>query len=301
MKLHVIVLAAVLPVASAGAGVRIDVDPTAPFTEYDLAQAINLRLGEQPREDVDIRVGRLGFEQLLVVVGDKTQTVALADRDRAESARIVALIITSMVSTNAGPPGDAAPLAAHDTSPAPASRAVARSRWSLIAGASFDHHKSGTLYDPEFRYGGTAESFDLKSLRGGVAMAIRPDLRAIATASVGELSFDAGDGFRRRKERAVPVRVGLEASSGLLGVEIGAQRFWYTKDQCNGGWNHSTSLYGAVKMFVPIGDSRVRGVIDLGGHYVVKEPDYNPGSPCIPLGTEVKYGGWAGAGLEVAL
>src|SRR5262245_10283225 len=99
----VVVVAALWGSAPAHAGVRISVDPTAPFTERDLAQAVELRWTTPPDEDVDVRIARLGFDQLIVIVGNRTETVALPDRDRSASARVVAVIVTSLVES-AGPP-----------------------------------------------------------------------------------------------------------------------------------------------------------------------------------------------------
>lgn len=276
-----LLVAAVLAVAgSAQAEVRITVDPTAPFTERDLAEAVRLRWTELPPGDVVVRVGRLGLDQLLVVVGDKTEAVSLPDRDRAESARVVAVIVTSLVEGDR-PPGDVA-----GPPPPPAAPGAPNlSLWSVILGAGVTHESIKDVYP---------DGLDVTMVRGGVARVLAPNLRAIADIGYGLLKpqYDTHTKY-------VPVRLGIESMTGRIGLEAGGQMNWYSNDGCNKYWGHSYSIFGAVKMQIPIA-AQARLVLELGGHYVVKGSsiiDYN----CLRTGDFIQYGGAANASLEWAL
>src|SRR5688572_8988955 len=87
-------------VGSAHAGVRVEVDPGAPFTEADLADAVEIRTpadADARGDDVVIRVAKLGMDQLVIIVGDRSQVVTLTDHDRTASSRVVALVVTAML------------------------------------------------------------------------------------------------------------------------------------------------------------------------------------------------------------
>jgi hypothetical protein len=93
----------------ARADVRVEVDPGAPFTEADLADAVEIRTPDGGGGgDVVVRVAKLGMDQLVIIVGDKSQVVTLPDRDRSASSRVVALVVTGMMDEAVGRPVAAA-------------------------------------------------------------------------------------------------------------------------------------------------------------------------------------------------
>ncbi len=281
MKALVTVAAVLAVAAPAAAEVRITVDPTAPFTEHDLADAVRLRWTELPPGDVVVRVGRLGLDQLLVVVGDRTEAVTLPDRDRAEAARVVAVIVTSLAEGD-GPPGV---FAAPTQPPLPPPSAPNLSLWSVILNAGLTHESIKDLY---------MDGLDVTMVRGGVARTLAPNLRAIGSVGYGLLKPDYAT-----HTKLVPLRLGIESSTGRLAVEAGGQMNWYSNEGCNKYWGHSYSIYGAVKMAIPVAE-RARIVLEVGGHYVVEGSsaiDYS----CIRIGDYIQYGGSANVGLEWAL
>jgi hypothetical protein len=292
--MKVLLAAAVVLFAAtpARADVTITVDPSAPFSERELADAVRLRWLEQPKGDVTIRVGTLGAEQLIVVVGDRSETVALPDRDRAASARVVAVVVTSLVA-GGGPPGQAAPAAAVVGTSSPEVRRA--SEWSAILGVSTQ------LEDlPEL----SPSSPIANIIRAGFARRMSPSTRAIATVGTGTLVVDSQD-----VARVVPVRFGVEATHRYLGLELGAQATWFLWDDAFRPFDHYAmcqpktgrvySVYAAAKAFVPVVAS-ARMVLDVGAHAAFRRTDILD-YRCGVSGVGSHIGAWATASLEWAL
>jgi hypothetical protein len=271
-------IVALLVAAPAAADVRIIVDPKAPFSERELADAVRLRWIEVPDKDITIQVGALGADQLIVVVGDRTETVALPDGDRAAAARVVAVIATSLTD-GGGSPEHAAPAIARS---APATPSPAP--WSLSFGAGYEGLRTGDPYLP--KYG-------VRTLHGGIARTVMPNVRALLTISTGILK--AADYVSHA--RIVPVRLGIEASNAWLALELGLQDTTYERRTCADGWGHSYGAYVAGKVFVPI-SAHVRTVIALGGHYLADKPSAITGLSCTTDVDLVNYGWLGQLGLE---
>lgn len=265
--------------APAAAGVRVEVDPGAPFTEPDLAGAVELRLGESATVaagDIVVRVAKLGLNQLIVTVGERTQLVELPDRDRAATSRVVAQIVTGMLEApaaaaqrDAEPPPPLPPTADGTVQPAPAPR-----RHAVHAGLSYGRDDNG---------------YWVTLLNGGASWALAPSARLIATIGVGR-----NDAYLDTASLLVPVRVGIEGRAGATGIELGGHRLGYREDTC-GEWGAATGVYGAAKVFLPLG-ARARLVGELGGHFVVS----NDPTTCNSASNYTSYGGWMGANLEWA-
>ncbi len=279
--------AVVLSVTSpAFAGIEIAVDDAAPFTVSDLEEAVRVRWRPSAGQQVVVRVGSLGDDQLLVVVGDRTQTIELVDRDRLVAARVVALVVTSMVEE---PPG-ASPAVVEARTPS-AGGAAGRSPASLLVGAAYEvHSRDG---------GADVDGYTVQTVRAGIATTIRPNLRVIGSLGYGYQTMTGASKEYYPRSREVPLRLGIEASTGSIGVELGAQIMFY-EAHCQNSWRREGSAYGAVKVFVPLG-ARTRLVGEVGGHRVVAEgPESNQGY-CYDFTEDTDFGGWVAGTLEWAL
>ncbi len=255
-----------LPEASAD--VLVEVDPGAPFTEGDLARAVDLRT-PAATGDIVIRIARLGTDQLAVIVGDRSQVVTLPDRDRAASSRVVALVVTSMLDGSQVADAEE-PVIAEVTPPAPV---PARRTW-LQAGTTISRDDNG---------------YWIPFVNVGVARALAPNLRL-----VGSLGLARHDGYLATSSVLVPVRVGVEGRAGAAAIELGAQVLNFRERSCGvPEWGDVKSAYGAAKVFAPLG-ARSRLVGELGGHFAVG----NEPTTCNSASNYTAYGGWLGAGIE---
>jgi hypothetical protein len=259
--------------ATARAGVRVEVDPGAPFTEEDLTDAVEIRTPPAgPGNEVVVRVAKLGSDQLVVIVGDRSQVVTLPDRDRTSSSRVVALVVTSMLGDE---PVAAAPPAAEpvidELAPPPRLR-----RWFYQASGSITRDDNG---------------YWIPFVHLGAARTIAPNVRIVGSVGIGDY-----DGYLDTSSTLVPVRVGLEGRAGAAAIELGWQMINYRETSClSAEWGHAESAYGAAKLFVPLGQ-RTRIVGELGGHYVLGRV----GTACNSATNYTAYGGWLGAGVEWA-
>ncbi len=271
--------AAALAVAAAPshAGVRVEVDPGAPFTEADLVDAVELRTPADAGDgtEIVIRVAKLGMDQLVVIVGDHIQVVTLPDRDRTSSSRVVALVVTAMLDGGA-PAGR--PVAAEVDEPVidelmphqPARRT------SLFAGTTITRDDNG---------------YWIPFVNLGVARAVAPSVRLVGSLGLGQY-----DGYLDTHSVLMPLRVGLEGRAGAAAVELGGQMITFRESSCGAGqWGHAESAYGAAKIFLPLG-ARSRIVGELGGHFVLS----GSRTMCNSASNYTAYGGWLGAGVEWA-
>ena len=270
-----LLLAAATAAASptASAGVRVEVDPGAPFTEADLADAVDIRTPAAGRGgDVVIKVAKLGMDQLVVIVGDRSQVVTLPDHDRAASSRVVALIVTGMLDEPQVADAEE-PVIDEMAPPAPAPPAH---RTSFVAGAAMTRDDNG---------------YWIPFATIGAARAMAPNVRL-----VGTLGFGRYDGYLDTSSMLVPVRVGIEGHAGAAAIELGGQVINFRESSCGAAeWGHAQSAYGAAKVFLPLG-ARSRIVGELGGHFVLG----GAGTACNSASNYTAYGGWLGAGVEWA-
>ncbi|HUQ03644.1 MAG TPA: hypothetical protein VM261_14200 [Kofleriaceae bacterium] len=267
----------------ASAGVRVEVDPGAPFTEADLADAVEIRTAEPQAasaasDEVVIRVAKLGMDQLVVIVGDRSQVVTLDDHDRAASSRVVALVVTALLDDGRtvalGPTSvpaveTAEPVigeVAHAPAPLP--------RTAFLGGGAITRDDNGYV-------------IALANL--GVARPIAPHVRL-----VGTLGFGQYDGYLNTHATLFPLRVGFEGGGRAAAIEIGGELVNYRESSCGAAeWGHATGVYGAGKVFLPVG-ARSRIVGELGGHFVGSVAP----TACNSGPNYTSYGGWLGAGLE---
>lgn len=259
----------------ASAGVHVEVDPGAPFTEADLADAVEIRTAaDTPRDEVVIRVAKLGMDQLVVIVGDRSQVVTLDDHDRAASSRVVALVVTALLDdarpVALRPAADAEEPIIAEAAPAPAPRP----RTAFLGGGAITRDDNGYV-------------IALANL--GVARPIAPHVRL-----VGTLGFGQYDGYLNTHATLFPLRVGIEGGGRAAAIEIGGELVNYRESSCGAAeWGQSTGVYGAGKVFLPVG-ARSRIVAELGGHFVGSVAP----TACNSGPNYTSYGGWIGAGLE---
>lgn len=269
---------------TARAGVRVEVDPGAPFTEADLADAVDIRTPEVDGggEEVVVRVAKLGMDKLVVIVGDRSQIVTLTDHDRTASSRVVALVVTALVDGDGpraarpavGPAAESDELIAPELAPPPAPGAPAGSAW--LVGTTIGRDDGG---------------YWIPFVHLGAARGVTPNARI-----VGTIGFAQFDGYLDSRTTLIPLRVGIEGHAGAAAIEIGGEITNYRETSCGGAeWGHASGLYGAAKIFLPVG-ARTRIVTELGGHFV---GSISP-TMCRSEPNYTEYGGWLGAGLEWA-
>jgi hypothetical protein len=256
----------------ARADVRVEVDPGAPFTEADLADAVQIRTPDGGGEVV-VRVAKLGMDQLVVIVGDKSQVVTLPDRDRAGSSRVVALVVTGMLGGDELMVPEMAP--SPEAAPPPRPR-VPPHRTSLGVGTLLSRDDGG---------------YWITYVNGVVARDISPNARLVGTLGVGRL-----DEYLDSRTLIFPFRVGFEAHAGAAAIEIGGEVINYRESSCGAAeWGHSTGPYGAAKVFLPVA-AGARIVGELGGNFL---GSVSP-TACRSEMNYSEYGGWIGAGVEWA-
>jgi hypothetical protein len=266
-----LLLAATWSATPASADVRVEVDPGAPFTENDLADAVMLRSPRGGAGEVVIRVAKLGHDRLIVEVGGRTQLIELADRDRVASTRVVALVITSLLDDDREKPP--APVV-DTTAPAPSPAPGLLPRRSLAVGTSLTRDDNG---------------YWIPLVNASLAYAVAPGARVVATGGLGRY-----DGYLGTSSLIVPLRLGVEGRAGAAAIELGAQLLAFREGSCGTGeWGSARSGYGAAKVFLPLG-ARSRLVGELGGHYVLS----NSVTTCNSASNYTSYGGWLGAGVE---
>lgn len=272
-SLPLVLLTLAAAVSDARADVRVEVDPGAPFTEADLADAVEIRMPEGGGEVV-VRVAKLGMDQLVVIVGDKSQVVTLPDRDRAASSRVVALVVTGMMGGEGAAqrpvgaaPGDVVvPVAA-------APRPLAH-RTSFGVGTSLLRDDNG---------------YALLFVDLVAARTLSPNTRLIGTLGLGQYRE-----YLDTRSAIFPLRVGFEGHAGAAAIEIGGEVINYREVSCGGAeWGHAAGPYGAAKVFLPVA-TRARIVTELGGQFV---RSVSP-TTCNSAMNYTEYAGWLGVGLE---
>lgn len=183
MKLAALALVAVSTPAIAG--VEVAVDPAAPFSATELADAVRLRW--RGDGDVTVQVAKRGDDEIVIHVGQRSQKVRVANDDRAASTRVVAIVILSMLDE----PPSATPQLDDELPPVfepapPAPTTPAKRPWGVQLG------------------GRLAESDDgFKSLlvTGGVAIPLAPHVRASGMIGLGHSTY-------RNNTTMLPMRVG---------------------------------------------------------------------------------------------
>ncbi len=276
-------------ITQAHADVEIDVDPGAPFSKADLADAIRLRTID--RTDGSVTVTVHDGEGLTVTVNGQTRSVALRHQDRTSSTRVVALIITSLLDdgrredtgargsardTQVGPERD-------DESPPPR----IDSSMPVVARADVPTRGRGTLLVGTSIHREDAYEDLIPLLNARLSYPLTRYVAGVATIGIGRFE----NSFVTRS-LLVPVRLGIEGRAGAVGLEVGAQRLHYHESMCS-TWGSNSSVYGVGRVYLPVSD-KVKIVGELGGHYVTSSRPVD----CMSAPKYFEYGGWVGAGLE---
>lgn len=79
-------------------------DADLPFTEQELAEALTLRVPEQPAVGYIVAVRSLGGSLVEVSLGERRRAVYLGDRRSSAASRWVALAVVDLVTQEAAPP-----------------------------------------------------------------------------------------------------------------------------------------------------------------------------------------------------
>lgn len=277
-------------VARADAG-DITVAGGARFSQGQLEDAVSLRapagLGDQ-----EVRVTALGDGRLRVQVGDDSQEIDVASGDGQDCARVVAMVIVSMVDDRAAdrPPPDPAAESGSaarparddevpdvlqvDAAPRP-HRGAGPTRWALRVGLLRDHEDGG---------------YETNMLEIGGALSLSRYVRL-----VGALDLGHNEDYLASKTTLVPVRIGIEGRAGGLGIELGVRRLWYQESSCSGAeWGSATGPYGSAQAYLPVSD-HARVVLQLGGYRVGWG---RQATQCRSNWNYSSYGGWMSGGVE---
>ena len=273
LERSLILVGCTLSLASpAMANVELDVDVSAPFTEQDLHQAVELRHATEGNPDVVIRVAKLDYHRYVVTVDDRSQLVELESRDHDASTRVVALVVVSMLMEQ-----NRDLRSADDELPPLVEESVERG-----APGHLSLHISGS-------YTRDDNGYYIPFLNGGASYALTPHARLVATVGIGRY-----DGYLDTSSVILPIRLGVGGRAGAVGIEMGGELLKYREDSCGGSeWGSAKGVYGAAKVFVPLGRSK-RLVGELGGRFALAN---NP-TDCNSAMNYTKYGGWIGVGME---
>jgi len=273
-------LLSILIPALAAAGPSYTVDPAAPFTAHDLAEAVQLRTEARS----DVRVTRVD-DGLLVEVDDTRQVVDVRSDDPHDAARVVALVVVSLVDAPPAPalapPGSTETPAALTASVAPP---PAPSRWSLRAAIGMSRDDGGTISTP---------------LTGAVSYQLATSARLVGSVTYMKATSPT------RGSMFVPMRFGVEGRAGALGVELGG--ILAPHATCNDGSMLGTGGYATGRVYLPVSE-RANVIVEAGGYYMVEQAygcDVDPmqsdpdgfGERTYTLRGEA-YGGHFGGGVE---
>ena len=124
-----------------------------------------------------------------------------------------------------------------------------------------------------------------KQLAGSLTYRLSPVLRLVGTVGIGVAEREGS------RETVLPLRAGIEGTSGVLGLELGVTTLPYSST-CSAG-KQSSGVHGAVRLYLPVGE-RARAMIEGGGDFMVT--GYS--ETCIHSYAYREYGGWVGAGVE---
>lgn len=258
-------LLSVLVPGLAAAGPSYSVDPSAPFTAHDLAEAVQLRTDARK----DIRVTRVE-DGLLVEVDDTRQVVDVRSDDPHDAARVVALVVVSLVEAPPPPvpPGSAE---APGVLAAAAPQVAAPSPWALRAAVGLSRDDGGTFSTP---------------VTGAVSYQLASVARLVASVTYMKATAPT------RGSWIVPMRFGVEGRSGALGVELGG--ILAPHATCNDGSMLGTGGYATGRVYLPVSE-RTNVIVEASGYYMVQQAY---GCDLTTTLTGEAYGGHFGGGVE---
>lgn len=251
--------------STAGARPSVTVVGEAPFSDRELGDALELRVA--PDLPIVISTGADG--RLVIDVEGRRQVIDAPDGDSHSSARVVALVVLSLVGEPAppafAPPAYAVPVvAASGGLPSLDRRRTFRIVPSILHGD-----------------GGYNSGF----VTASAAFHIAPSARVVGSIGFGRELTSYG-------ETGVPLKVGIEGLSGNLGVELGG--FAMPIFSCD-TTTSKLGVYGMVHLYVPV-SARARVVIEGGGEFALSQA----AASCYGALSGDKYGGQLGLGGEWA-
>ena len=264
MTLRIAIALVLASITPSQAGPSLTVAHDAPFSAYELAEALALRIAD----DIAVHVTRDRDGRLVVDVGGRNQVVEPAG-DSREVARVVAMVVVALVEPPVPPQ-----LEVHDTPSQPlvTSPAFAASRYMLRAVASGMRDDSG---------------YTTLAAAATLGYRIAPHARFVASLGVGQVTNKFSE-----TERVVPVKLGLEGVAAGLGLELGGFALFH-QSACTSQREALTGAYGAVRVYLPV-SPRTRVVIEGGGQYTLNAPGFCDGE----IAAFNEYAGWGGAGAE---
>ncbi len=248
----------------AGARPSVTVVGDAPFSDRELGDALELRVA--PDLPVVISTGEDG--RIVIDVEGRRQVIDAPDGDSHTSARVVALVVLSLV-------GEPAPPAF--APPAYAAPGVAASYGAVVDGRRTFRLVPSILHGD----GGYNSGF----LTASAAFHIAPSARVVGSIGYGRELTGYG-------ETGVPLKLGIEGLSGNLGVELGG--FAMPIFSCD-TTTSKLGVYGMVHLYIPV-TTRARVVIEGGGEFALSQA----ASSCYGALSGDKYGGQLGLGGEWA-
>ena len=264
MKRRLLALACLAASASnAGARPSVTVVGDAPFSDRELGDALELRVAPDLPVTISAEDGRL-----VIDVEGRRQVIDAPDGDSHSSARVVALVVMSLV-------GEPAP-------PAFAPPAVVPVVASGYRAAEPDRSRTFRIV-PSILHGDGG--YNSAIITASAAFHIAPSARVVG--SIGYARELASYG-----ESGVPIRLGIEGLSGTLGVELGG--FAMPIYSCD-TTTSKLGVYGTVHLYLPV-SPRARVVIEGGGEYALSQA----ASACYGALSGDKYGGQLGLGGEWA-
>lgn len=237
----------------------------APFSDRELGDALELRVA--PDLPVVISAGEDG--RLIIEVEGRRQVIDAPDGDSHSSARVVALVVMSLV-------GEPAP-------PAFAPPAYAPAVASSYGGAPTIDRRRTMRIVPSIVHGDGG--YNSGFLTVAAAYHIAPSARVVGSIGYGRELTSYG-------ESGVPLKLGIEGLSGTLGVELGG--FAMPIFSCD-TTTSKLGVYGMVHLYIPV-SARARVVIEGGGEFALSQA----ASACYGALSGDKYGGQLGLGGEWA-
>lgn len=274
MRTYLLLLVVAASPGLATARPSITLEDAVPFTEDQLAEAIGLRVADARAE---VKVSRRA-DHLVVSVGDRSDTVAIASADPHANARTVAMMVVALAADEPAPAmveGAGAPVVAPSTQATPA-----RLSGFALAGLARDD-------------GGTFSQL----LTGALAYHLAPSARVIGSVTLGEATVPRQDAF------FLPVRLGVEGRAGAIGLELGGMVPVHR--DCSGSVTASYGGYVTGRIYVPLAPTH-RLVVEAGGYYLANASYCGEEVVFGQVESELTsrheaYGGHIGGGVEWAL
>jgi hypothetical protein len=208
-----------------------------PFDAAELSDALALR-GTLP--DAPIRVSRRG-NQLVVEVGDRVEVVTAGDREPSDDARVVAMVIVGLGSM----PETDHQQRDREEPAVPVAHEAHASPWSVRAGIARMRDDNGIFSTP---------------LSASVTYRLAPTARVVIGAGLAPV------GSQLETTTSVPIRLGVEGRAGSVGIELGG--VVAPAADCNGSLAAATGGYGALRVYLPLGQSAARLFVEGGGQYM---------------------------------